>query len=305
MRRQAPPLEAIEAFIVATRAPSFRAAAEQLALSPSAFSRRIQTLESFVGAPLFERTGGAARLTRVGERYRDEVEPAVDTIRRATVDLRAERSGGTLRLVTPQSFAIGWLVQRLPAFMNSAGGAPIDLKIGRDATLLRKGVADMALIVATRDTNGLIVEPLIDLDAILVSAPVLADGSAPPKSLAELHRYARLSVYEPEGLWDIWLNNVGYDGPPLQPPKRHTSMFLAYEAAAAGMGLTLASPLLAERLLHDGRLRQCTPHRAKFGFSYNIVFADAAVQRRKEARAFATWLRETLHRSNATIYATL
>jgi hypothetical protein len=56
MGRRLPPLPAIEAFLFAARLSSFRAAAQQLALSPSAFSRRLQTLEAFTGVALFERS---------------------------------------------------------------------------------------------------------------------------------------------------------------------------------------------------------------------------------------------------------
>ncbi len=67
MLRQVPPLAALEAFFAATQAPSFRAAAETLALSPSAFSRRIQLLEQFVGLALFDRTSAGTPLTAAGE----------------------------------------------------------------------------------------------------------------------------------------------------------------------------------------------------------------------------------------------
>jgi len=54
MLRRSPPLSAIEAFLAAAKAPTFKDTALSLALSPSAFSRRIQALERLVGAPLFD-----------------------------------------------------------------------------------------------------------------------------------------------------------------------------------------------------------------------------------------------------------
>ena len=53
--RRLPPLTAIEAFVQVARLGSVKAAAEALALSSPALSRRIQALERFVGHPLFER----------------------------------------------------------------------------------------------------------------------------------------------------------------------------------------------------------------------------------------------------------
>ncbi|MDB5685965.1 MAG: hypothetical protein JWR77_554, partial [Rhizorhabdus sp.] len=68
----------------AAQARSFRAAAASIALSPSAFSRRIQALEAFVGTALFDRSGPMPCLTDAGTRYLAEIGPALEIVRRAT-----------------------------------------------------------------------------------------------------------------------------------------------------------------------------------------------------------------------------
>src|SRR3546814_11837441 len=79
--RQMPPLEAAEAFLAAANARSFRAGASSLALSPSAFSRRIQQLERFLGVELFHRTNSQSQLSVAGRAYLAEVGPAIGPIR--------------------------------------------------------------------------------------------------------------------------------------------------------------------------------------------------------------------------------
>src|SRR3546814_1634358 len=81
MLRQMPPLEAAEAFLAAANARSFRAGASSLALSPSAFSRRIQQLERFLGVELFHRTNSQSQLSVAGRAYLAEVGPAIGPIR--------------------------------------------------------------------------------------------------------------------------------------------------------------------------------------------------------------------------------
>src|SRR3546814_9227131 len=61
-----PPLGAIEAFVTVARMGSIKNAAEVLALSPSALSRRVQTLENRMGEALFERKHQALSLTIAG-----------------------------------------------------------------------------------------------------------------------------------------------------------------------------------------------------------------------------------------------
>lgn len=292
IRRQAPPLEAVEAFILATRSTSFREAADRLALSPSAFSRRIQALEAFVGVPLFQRISTGTVLSQAGERYLRVVEPAIDTIRRATVDLQAERGGTALRVVVSQSFAIGWLIPRLPDFHALCPEANIELRIGGNVDALRKGHADVAVHVGREDFDAMPWTPLMEIHGILASAPTLVSGRAPPDHLAALPNYDRLAVYRPEGLWDVWLDTVGYTGPALRPPTYFDAQFVMFEATAAGFGLAIVTPVLAHRLLVDGRLVRIGDYHAPLGLEYNLVFADPAVRRRPDAARFATWLCE-------------
>jgi len=296
IRRQAPPLEAIEAFILATRSSSFRDAADRLALSPSAFSRRIQALEAFVGVALFVRDKGSVTLSKTGERYLRTVEPAIDSIRRATVDLQAERGGMALRIVVPQSFAIGWLIPNLPDFQRAHPEVNVELRIGRDIDDLRRGHSDAAIYVGPGDIGSMPAIRIAPINGILVSAPELASGRSPPTRLAELPDVDRLAVYRPEGLWERWLRNMKYDGAPLSPPTYFEAQFLMFEAAAAGLGVAIVAPILAHRLLDQGRLVRIGGYQAPLGIDYYLVFADEAVQRRPDAIKFRNWIKSGLDR---------
>lgn len=298
MKAPAPPLEAIEAFIVATRSDSFRAAADEMALSRSAVSRRIRALETFLGAALFDRTHMTPRLTSVGERYRREVAPAMDEIRSATTALSDRGAGDPLTLVTPQSFAMAWLVPRLAGIMQDV---PISLRLGNGLDALRNGNADLAIITGPRDTLGLPYEALVRLDAAPVAAPQLADGRAPPRALSELVAYPRLAPYRPGGLWETWAENVGLLDPLLASPLRYESTLVMYEAAAAGLGVALGVPFLIERLLRDGRLQSCLDQRAPIGLHYWLVYANPVVRRWRQSRLFSAWLHEEIARSRSNL----
>ena len=78
MIRRLPPLRSLEAFIRVVRAGSAKTAAAELALSPSALSRRLGALEEFVGKPLFERKHQALKLTEEGQQLYDAVAPLID-----------------------------------------------------------------------------------------------------------------------------------------------------------------------------------------------------------------------------------
>lgn|SRR5690606_14011925 len=75
----------------------FRDAAEALGITESAVSHQVRRLEEFLHVALFDRTSGGARLTPAGQRYLEEIDPAIRRIEEATEAMRAvmaERSCG-------------------------------------------------------------------------------------------------------------------------------------------------------------------------------------------------------------------
>jgi DNA-binding transcriptional LysR family regulator len=296
MPRKAPPLEATEAFLLAARAESFRAAADELALSPSAFSRRIQQLEYFIGVPLFDRSGTSICLTEIGRHYLQEIEPAMETIRRATADLRGRKKAGKLRLATSHSLAVSWLIPRLSDLFQRHG-LEIELLVTRGAHVLRSGAADLAIWGSSGLADDLPHEKIISLDGVLVSAPLLADGSHPPHSLDQLPGHPMLSVKGGPDLWRRWLAETGYKGAAPVFAACFETSHLMYEAAAGGLGITLAVPLLTERFMRDKLLYPCADTRAPVGVDYSLYYSATERQRRSPIGIFKEWLVDEAERS--------
>jgi LysR family glycine cleavage system transcriptional activator len=289
MKRSIPPLQSLEAFLAAAQAPSFRAAAESLALSPSAFSRRLQQLERFLGKPLFDRSGVAPVLTPAGRAYHREMAVALETIGAATRRFHAAPTD-RLRLMCPQSFAMTWLMPRLSAFMTAHPEIDVQLTVGRDIEVLRQGAVDVAIMNGPRNFGDLPMTPLLDLDAVVVAAPEMAGGRRPPRNLDELHGHCLLGVDTPGDMWARFLDRVGASDPKPRLTTSFATLALMYEAAANGLGVTLAIPAICNGYLRDGRLRPCFDAHARLGSDYRLVMTDPATARRKEVRAFSHWL---------------
>src|SRR5882762_7834377 len=81
--RAIPPLTALLAFERAASQLSFRRAARDLALSPSAISHQIRGLELQFGVKLFVRGARSVRLTADGERYLAKVSAALAMLQEA------------------------------------------------------------------------------------------------------------------------------------------------------------------------------------------------------------------------------
>ena len=172
MKRQLPPLPALRAFEAAARRGAFKAAAEELGVTPTAISYQIKRLEGELGTALFERRIRQVNLTTAGEALHRATAHALDQIENEWTRLRHGRSTVVL-LIGPMA-AGRWLVPRMTDFWNEH--PEIDLRLHHSARTYDLEAADAGLAIAYGDGNWpqYDVEPLFTVDATPVMAPALA-----------------------------------------------------------------------------------------------------------------------------------
>jgi DNA-binding transcriptional LysR family regulator len=245
-------MEQIEAFIAAARAPSFRMAAETCALSPAAFSRRVQAFSAFVGLALFEKTAAGLRLTDAGHRCLEELEPAYAELRRAAAHVsrpEGARIGVTLSL--SHSLAVGWLIPRLERFRAAHPRIELSLRTRRDAADVRSGDADLGLCFSDVDLSGLSARPLLEAEATPVAAPATARAFA--GGAKTLRDQRLLTVARPPDVWGWWAKCAGLEDD-LTPAASFDLLDAMYECAAEGSGVALGSSPTLWPHLESGRL---------------------------------------------------
>lgn len=292
MLRKAPPLESIEIFVAAAQGESLRAVGRRLALSPSAVSRRVAALEQFLGIRLFDRADQSLALNAVGARYLEDVAPAIRSIQNATEAVRF-REKPSLRVATSHSLA-SWLLPRLPA-LQSQSGVSVEIAATRDVQTLACGEVHLAIWGDLTPPPGIETTHLLTPEVIPVCAPRLADGRAAPCTEVELSCYPLVSVRMPAGLWERWFAMAGVDAGRLNLHSFDTVQ-LAYEAAAAGAGVTLAMPLVSNSFLTGGRLVACTRRAFPLGVRYQLYRSIERPQH-PQAEFFKVWLREQIDSS--------
>lgn len=126
-RRFLPSLSLLAAFEAAARTGSITAAARELDLTQSAVSRQIKALEEQLGVVLFLRERQSIRLTVAGDGYAREIREALRRISTASLNLRANPTGGTLNLAILPTFGARWLAPRLGGFLADNPGIAINL----------------------------------------------------------------------------------------------------------------------------------------------------------------------------------
>lgn len=296
MIRKMPPLAAAEAFLVAAHARSFRAAACELALSPSAFTRRIQQLEAFVGAELFVRGASQTALSTAGRAYLAAVGPALETIRAATLEVRREHGERKLRIACSHSIAAEWLLPRLANFQSDTG-VELELLVSRDPRTLREGEAELGIWGVVDTQQGLYSRTIADMNAVPVCAKRLADGREPPKTVAAFAQYCLVADRISSWIWPRWLELAGYSGEAPRMINHFETHQMSSEAAASGMGIGLSLPLVTERYIHSRRLLACAPYKIQTGARYCLHAPRPFAGLDRATQMAAEWICEEASRS--------
>jgi len=168
-------IELARTFLQIVRSGSLVAAAEQLHVTQTAITARVQNLEAQLGCKLFVRNRAGAKLTADGEAFVLFANQLVQTWAAAQRDLplmpgyrTVLRVGGEVSLCNP--LMLSW-VQQLQAQMP---GYAVRAEIGEGQALLKQlelGVLDAALVYQPSYWPGLQVEQLLEEKLILVRQP--------------------------------------------------------------------------------------------------------------------------------------
>jgi LysR family transcriptional regulator, glycine cleavage system transcriptional activator len=251
--RRLPPLTAIEAFVQVARLGSIKAAAEELALSSPALSRRIQALERFLGRPLFDRAPGAMRLNGDGERLLETIVPHLGGLSDAIEALTTGGGVVRLRLGVLPLFASQQLFPHLAELRALHPELHLDIDTGGHA-LGRLGDGLDAAITLAREIDPALYARRLDRNRVFaIGARSLAEG---PDALRRPEDLARTTVFlhrDMPDTFDAFQQALGLG--PIEPLAidHFDSGQLMLEAAAQGMGVAF---MLESHLVnaHDDRL---------------------------------------------------
>jgi len=116
--KQVPPLRALKAFEAASRYLSFTKAAEELHVTQAAISHQIKNLEEMTGVSLFKRYNRSLKMTAEGKLYLMSIRDALESLEKATRQLKNRDSSGTLNISVLPSFATKWLSRRIWKFQE-------------------------------------------------------------------------------------------------------------------------------------------------------------------------------------------
>ena len=283
--RRLPPLTAIEAFVQVARLGSVKAAAEALALSSPALTRRLQAFERHVGHALFERRHQAVQINAAGERLLAELAPSLDALALAIERAAAASDLTRLRLGVMPLFASQQLMPRLSELRALHPDLHIDLDTGAHALARLDDGLDAVIALSAAVDPALYSRRISSNDVIAIGALDL--GLSHPSQLAGATIFLHKEL---EDAFGLWCTAAGV--PDLQPGAVDTfdSGQLILDAVAQGLGVAfmLETHLAAA---HDPRLTCLFGIAARSPYSYWFACRRSALNR-PPVRAFHDWLFE-------------
>ncbi|UYY57261.1 LysR substrate-binding domain-containing protein [Sphingomonas sp. S2-65] len=288
--RRLPPLTAIEAFVQVARLGSIKAAAEELALSSPALSRRVQSLERFIGKPLFERRHQALRLNDDGERLLGLIAPALDGMTDAVEGMMSGSELLRLRLSVFPLYATQQLMPKMPELRRRHPELHLDVDTAGHA-IARLGDSLDAAIVIARDIDPALYSRRLDRNRVhVIGHRSLLEGPNPVTKPEHLARLTALVHRDMPETFTAWKAAAGI--PDLDPLAidHFDAGNLMLEAAAQGLGVAfmLESHFEAAR---DDRLVRLFDLTVESQYSYWFVCRPRALTQRP-VKIFHDWLVE-------------
>jgi len=284
-----PSPSALRTFEAAARLGSFKAAAAELSVTPTAVSHQIRTLEEQLEIPLFIRLTRAVVLTESGERLSRAVHQAFQQMMLALEDVAATET--VLTVNTTPAFAALWLVPRLRRFEERHPRFRLQLVTSTVPTdLERDRLVDVAVRYGTGPYPGLRADAL---------AHESFGAYATPDYVQRLERWEDAELIETawqqpgfeDVSWDAWLAAARLPRPARPRSRRFEQEHHVVQAGLASQGLVLASSLLVGDLVGRGWLEPYHPDVRLAGRRYTALSLPSRAALRKVSH-FLEWLGE-------------
>ncbi|MFY8274752.1 LysR family transcriptional regulator [Pseudoalteromonas sp. SSDWG2] len=284
------PIRGLRAFCFAARCLSFKQAAEQLYLTPSAVSHQIKQLEEQLGFALFQRRTRAIILTNEGKNFFDAIEPIITDLEQTIRTFSHKDNNVTISIALPEFFASELLMPKLGQW--TAANPDVNLEVDTLRTRTQKVRSTDLSIVLSHDVpaSGIATE-LFALEYIPACNRALHQQwqNAPYEALQEVP----LIVHQSRPWsWHQWAE-YHYEGD-FAPKQiiQLDSMFAVARAAQQGMGIALIPMPISRSWFNEGMLWPLVNKPLWTKDKYFLVEHEVS-EKNSPLASFTNWVVET------------
>lgn len=283
-----PSIQALVGFEAAARLSSFSRAAEELAMTQSAISHQIRSLEQQLGQDLFRREGRQVTLTDAGRDLLETARRTLATLKTGLGRLDFYVKPGSVVFSCPPAWARYWLLPRLPDLRSQYPDIDPWIVPSNSAVDVDHSETDCFVTLANSPPPGLLSLELARDCLTPVCAPAYLGRARKKLKIKDMPQQSLLHDEDWEG-WNRWFEAAGLDGPAPVSGMNSSDSGLVLDAALAGQGIALASKTIAAGALAKGELLQPFELSIETGLSWYLV-ADAAHLEGVSERRFWNWI---------------
>ncbi|HEV2676908.1 MAG TPA: LysR substrate-binding domain-containing protein [Aliidongia sp.] len=254
-----PPLSSLRFFEAAARHGSFKRAAAELSVTPSAVSHGIVGLEQALGVELFSRGIRTLSLTPEGKDYLPYVSEALSLIAIGTERLCGPRTKRTVAVTCAPTLASRWLLPRLHRFSERWPTIGVRIDTSRRQVGFPLDGFDFAVRMSRTPVAGAAWIRLFGERLVPVCSPAYRDRLTDGAGAVDLRRATLIHVTPASEDWQAWQDRTGTARIGTAGGLRFDTIDLAFGAACMGLGVALGRRPLVDPDLATGALVEIGP----------------------------------------------
>lgn len=289
MIERLPPLHLLRTFEAAARLLSFKLAAEELHVTPSAVSHQMRQLEDALGLDLFSRANRGLQLTSAGTQYQQEVADALSRLQRSTADLHRRFGRPSLRASILPLMAAELIIPALETFQIAHPDIELRIETSVKIEDFSSSDLDVAIRYGLGDWPGLASEKICDIVGTPVCSPAYAQALE-LNSVEDIRRCKLLGLPLEARAWELFGEAAGLKDFHPEHSLFLDSLLATSRAAEQGLGLAIGVFPLMSPLVQTGRLVAPFPVWVPVPQGYHLVWRTEDTDR-PALKAFRDWIR--------------
>ncbi|MBR9653093.1 LysR family transcriptional regulator [Thalassovita aquimarina] len=253
-----PPMSALVSFEAAARHVSFKAAAQELNVTPAAVSHQVKALETELRQVLFRRNHRGVELTETGAYMLVALQRGFEEISDAVAQLRSDAASATVTIRASTAVSSLWLAPKLAEFWKTYPHIPVSQNVTDFPD--HAPACDLSINYGHMDRDKGDVRFLFRDRIAALGSPRFAERH-PIDAIADFARTPLIHMEMPTSEWTHWgdwCRELGYDGP-VGGGYRVNNYVIALQAAQDDVGAVLGWGGLTGPLVGSGALVKLWP----------------------------------------------
>jgi len=291
MAYKLPPVHLLTIFEAAARLESFKAASEELFITPSAVSHQVKALEEHLGFTLFQRKSRGVTVNAAGAMYLHHIQTGLAAIELGTKKVRHRFSSPCLKISCFTTLASNIIIPQIGAFQSAHPDIDLRIETGNHVADLRYDDVDLALRVGDGNWPDVQVEKITDLKIDVVASQVFLDKHQ-IKTHHDVNRVPLIDLTYMDDMWNQWAKSLSID----EITDKRAITFSDYDstirAASQGVGLALGMFPIENIQVLRGTIVKPFDQELEFPSSLFAVYRKEDTQRH-DISCFLKWLRQS------------